>query len=76
MDQVPTIVVNRDEIFVNDNKVVELQNGKVPAKDLDQGAMFDQSSRNCKSCRFKTRKLRKKLSNDTDKKKSDPGTLT
>ena len=40
MDEVPSVVVNRDEIYVNDNKIVDLQGGKVQEKDLQQEAIF------------------------------------
>lgn len=40
MDEVPTISVNRDEIFVQSKKVATLQNGKVAAADIQQGAVF------------------------------------
>ncbi|MFW7379081.1 MAG: biopolymer transporter ExbD [Oligoflexus sp.] len=40
MDEIPTIIVNRNEIFVNDNKIVTLQNGLVPEEDVQQGAIY------------------------------------
>lgn len=40
MDEVPSIVVNRNEIFINNKKIVTLENGKVPAADLSQGAIM------------------------------------
>jgi biopolymer transport protein ExbD len=40
MDEVPSVIVNRDEIFVNDNKIISLQNGKVASTDIQQGAIF------------------------------------
>ncbi|MBC7530418.1 MAG: biopolymer transporter ExbD [Oligoflexus sp.] len=40
MDEVPAIIVNRNEIFVNNKKIVTLENGKVPAGDLAQGAIM------------------------------------
>ena len=40
MDEVPSIVVNRKEILVNNKSVVVLDNGKVPAADIQQGAVF------------------------------------
>ena len=40
MDEIPSIIVNRDEIYINDNKIVTLQNGKVPPQDIQQGAIF------------------------------------
>ncbi len=40
MDEVPSIVVNRNEIFVNNKKLVTLENGKVPQADISQGAIM------------------------------------
>lgn len=40
MDELPTLIVNRDEIYVNDNKIVTLANGKVPEEELNQGAIL------------------------------------
>lgn len=40
MDEVPSIIVNRNEIFVNNKKIVTLEGGKVPAADLSQGAIM------------------------------------
>jgi len=40
MDEVPSIVVNRNEIFVNNKKLVTLENGKVPQADIQQGAIM------------------------------------
>jgi biopolymer transport protein ExbD len=40
MDEVPSIIVNRNEILVNTKKVVSLQNGKIPQTDIQQGAAF------------------------------------
>lgn len=40
MDDVPSIIVNRNEIFVNNKSLVKLENGKVPAADIQQGAIY------------------------------------
>ncbi|WP_141733529.1 ExbD/TolR family protein [Oligoflexus tunisiensis] len=40
MDEVPSIVVNTNEILVNNKKVVVLQNGKIPPTDIQQGAAY------------------------------------
>ncbi len=39
MDEVPSIVVNRKEILVNNKPIVTLENGKVPAAESSQGAI-------------------------------------
>jgi biopolymer transport protein ExbD len=40
MDEVPSIVVNRNEILVNNKTVVTLQNGKIPQTEIQQGAAY------------------------------------
>ncbi len=40
MDEVPSLVVNKNEILVNNKKIVTLENGKVPKADIQQGAVF------------------------------------
>lgn len=40
MDEVPSITVNRNEIFVNNKSLVKLEGGKVPAADIQQGAIY------------------------------------
>ncbi len=40
MDEVPAITVNKNEIFVNNKSLVKLENGKVPAADIQQGAVY------------------------------------
>lgn len=40
LDEVPTVIVNRNEILINDKKIVDLVGGKVQKKDLSQGAIF------------------------------------
>jgi biopolymer transport protein ExbD len=40
MDEVPSITVNKNEIFVNNKSLVKLENGEVPANEIQQGAVF------------------------------------
>lgn len=40
LDEVPTIVVTKSEIRVNDKQVTNLINGEVPESNLAQGAIF------------------------------------
>ena len=75
MDEVPSIVVNRDEIFINDNKIVDLQNGKVPDKDLQQGAVFP-VFKELEKLALQNKKVASSLTDEEDKKKSKPGTIT
>lgn len=39
LDEIPTIVVNRTEIMINDKKVVDVVGGDVPESARDQGAI-------------------------------------
>ena len=39
LDAIPAIVVSRNEIFINDRKIISLENGKVPEKEITQGAI-------------------------------------
>jgi len=39
LDEVPTVIVTRSEIFVNDKKIVSILNGDVPEQDRSQGAV-------------------------------------
>ncbi len=74
MDEVPSVVVNRDEIYVNDNKIVSLQNGKVPPNQLQQGAVFP-VFKELQKLAIQNKKVAQEVSR-TEKKRSDPGTLT
>ena len=40
LDEVPTIVVTKDEILVNDKKIASIFGGDVPEKDRNQGAVY------------------------------------
>ena len=40
LDEVPSVVVSKNEILVNDNKVVSLVGGMVEKKDTTQGAIY------------------------------------
>lgn len=40
MDEVPAISVNKNEIFINNKSIVKLEGGKVPAADIQQGAVY------------------------------------
>jgi hypothetical protein len=40
MDEVPTIIVTKTELRVNDNKVADIVAGDVPEKDRAQGAIY------------------------------------
>lgn len=39
LDEIPSLVVNRSEIIINDKKITTVINGDVPEKDRDQGAI-------------------------------------
>lgn len=40
LDELPSITVSAKEIFVNETKIIDLENGRVPQKNLSQGAIF------------------------------------
>lgn len=40
MDEVPSVTVTKSEIFVNNKSLVKLEGGKVPATDIQQGAVY------------------------------------
>lgn len=40
LDEIPTIVVNKTDLYVNDRKVTTIEAGDVPEKDRTQGAIF------------------------------------
>ncbi|MGE0173461.1 MAG: ExbD/TolR family protein [Oligoflexales bacterium] len=39
IDEIPAITVNRQAIFINDKKIVDIENGDVPEAARDQGAI-------------------------------------
>ncbi|SMF62260.1 ExbD/TolR family protein [Pseudobacteriovorax antillogorgiicola] len=75
MDEVPSIVVNRNEIYVNDNKIVDLQNGKIPEDDVFQGGI-NSVFKELKKLAIQNQKVASNLTDPEDKKKSKPGTIT
>lgn len=75
MDEVPSVVVTRSEIFVNDNKIIDLENGKVPDSELQQGAILT-VFKELEKLAIGNKKVVNNLSSEEDKKKSKPGTLT
>jgi biopolymer transport protein ExbD len=40
IDEIPAIVANRNAIYINDKKIVDIVGGDVPEKDRQQGAIF------------------------------------
>ena len=74
MDEVPSIIVNRDEIYVNDNKIVSLENGKVPEAELNQGAI-NSVYKELKKLSIQNKKVAEEVSR-RDKERTDPGSIT
>ena len=71
LDEVPAISVTRNEIIVNDKKVVNIVNGDVPEQDRSQGAILPVYE--------ELRKLReagKRIEKKANGKEKDTGTLT
>ena len=75
MDEVPRIVVNRNEIYVNDNKIVDLENGRVPRADISQGGI-NSVFKELEKLAIQNKKVAKSLVDEDDKKKAKPGTIT
>lgn len=73
MDELPSIIVNRDEIFVNDNKIVSLENGKVPSQDISQGAIIPVYNE-LQKLADQNKKIAARLNDEN--KKSKPGVIT
>lgn len=75
MDEVPSIVVNRDRVFVNDVKIIDLVNGRVPESEIQQGAVYP-VYKELKKLAVQNQKVAETLTDEQDKKKAKPGTLT
>ena len=79
MDEVPTISVDKKVVRVNDKVIVTLENGKIPEKDISQGAVMPLFTE-LDILRENTEKLRKRLGGelptDENGKKKKPGTIT
>ncbi len=75
MDEIPSIIVNRDEIYINDNKIVTLQNGKVPPQDIQQGAIFPVFEE-LEKLAVANKKAIEKIRGKEDEKKAKPGEIT
>lgn len=75
MDEVPSIVVNRNEIFINNKKVVTLENGKVPPADLAQGGIMPVYTA-LKEIDDANKKAIEEFRRDDNDKKAKPGEIT
>ena len=78
MDEIPTISVDKKVIRVNDKVIVTLENGKVPEKDISQGAVMPLFTE-LDIIREQTGKLKERLGElpkDEYGKKKKPGTIT
>ena len=75
LDEVPTIVVTKTEVRVNDKKVADIQAGDVAEKDRTQGAIypvFDELKKLAES----TKRLAKNVRTDDPNAKGSTGALT
>ena len=73
LDEVPSVSVTKDSIFINDKEIVKLVGGKVPEKDLSQGAIrpvFDELEK----LMSMNRKVQNKVGSEI-KKKNDSLTM-
>lgn len=76
MDEIPSIVVNKTEILVNNKPIVQLESGKVPAADSDQGAirpLYDALKEIARVNKEAADELRPALAGE---KKAKPGEIT
>jgi biopolymer transport protein ExbD len=75
MDEVPSITVNTKEILVNTKRVVTLENGKIPAADIQQGAAFPVFKALVEIAETNKRAV-ESLRGSGDEKKAKPGEIT
>jgi hypothetical protein len=77
MDEIPSIVVNKKEVLINNKPVIVLDNGKIPPADIQQGAAFP-----VYKALLEIAEVNKKAaevlraSGSTDEKKAKPGEIT
>ena len=78
MDEIPTISVDKKVIRVNDKEVVVLENGKVPEKDIAQGAVMPVFTAldQIREDRAKLKESLGELPQDANGKKLKPGVIT
>jgi biopolymer transport protein ExbD len=75
LDEIPTIVVTKTEVRVNDKKVADIQAGDVPEKDRTQGAIypvFDELKKLAEA----NKRVNKNLNTDDPNAKGSTGALT
>ncbi len=78
MDEIPTVSVDKKVIRVNDKVIVTLENGKVPEKDISQGAVMPLFTE-LDTIREETAKLKERLGElpkDEYGKTKKPGSIT
>jgi len=75
MDEVPTIVVTKTELRVNDKKVADVVAGDVPEKDRTQGAIFPVFEE-LKKLAEANKRVNKNVRSDDPTAKGSTGALT
>ncbi|MFK7872163.1 MAG: biopolymer transporter ExbD [Oligoflexales bacterium] len=70
LDEIPTLIVSKDEVKINDKKIVTLVDGEVQEKDQEQGAVYA-LYKSLKSLSEAGKKFKK-----DEKDKDQPGSLT
>lgn len=75
LDEVPTIVVTKSEVRVNDSKVADVVAGDVPEKDRAQGAIFPVFDA-LKKLAEANKRLNKSVKTDDPTAKGSTGALT
>lgn len=75
MDEVPAVIINRKEILVNNKSLVTLESGKIPAAELNQGAI-NSVYKALVEIQEANKLAAKELASATDDKKSKPPQIT
>jgi hypothetical protein len=73
---VPSLVVTRNEILVNNKKIVTLENGKVPASEIQQGAIFPVYQELVEIAKVNKAAAEALRGGDDGEKKAKPGEIT
>jgi biopolymer transport protein ExbD len=76
MDEVPSIIVNKNEILVNTKKVITLQNGKIPQGDIQQGAAYPVCQELVEIQKVNKAAAEQLRGNQDGEKKAKPGEIT
>jgi biopolymer transport protein ExbD len=76
MDEVPSIIVSRNEILVNTKKVITLQNGRIPQADIQQGTAYPVYQELVEIQKVNKAAAEQLRGNQDGEKKAKPGEIT